>query len=249
MTADLPFDARPVHGATIDDLDLRLLEDDYLPNVVPREMLAVDYRTVEQQLAALRLATVDGTPTNAGLLVLGRDTSMFHPGAYVQSLRIQGTDLAAPVIDERKLTTSLPGLLRELDSLIEVNLRTAMESGDPQRSDYPLLALRQLARNAIMHRNYEGTNAPVRILWYEDRVEIFSPGGPYGAVTIENFASPGVTAYRNPTITRAMVDLGYAQRFGAGIPAARQAIEFNGNLPLELVVDPSFVCVVLRRAR
>jgi hypothetical protein len=43
--------------------------------------------------------------------------------------------------------------------------------------------------------------------------------------------------------------MGYAQRFGAGIPVAGQAIEFNGNPPLEFVVDPSFIGVVLRRAR
>ncbi|MDE2974546.1 MAG: hypothetical protein OXU64_07480 [Gemmatimonadota bacterium] len=38
-------------------------------------------------------------------------------------------------------------------------------------------ALRQIAYNAVMHRTYEGTNAPVRVTWYDDRVEIISPGG------------------------------------------------------------------------
>ncbi len=43
--------------------------------------------------------------------------------------------------------------------------------------DYPLVALQQLVRNAVMHRAYEITNAPVRVTWFRDRVEIQSPGG------------------------------------------------------------------------
>src|SRR5687767_9656201 len=47
---------------------------------------------------------------------------------------------------------------------------------------YPPAALQQFARNAIMHRAYEGNNAPVRIYWFDDRIEFINPGGPYGAI-------------------------------------------------------------------
>ena len=61
----------------------------------------------------------------------------------------------------------------------------------------------------MLHRNYESTASPVRLTWYDDRVELFSPGGPYGAVTVENFGRPGVTDYRNPVLAEAMRNLGY----------------------------------------
>ena len=51
------------------------------------------------------------------------------------------------------------------------------------RPDYPLNALRELVLNAITHRDYEHFDAPVRIQWLDDHVEITSPGGPYGVVT------------------------------------------------------------------
>lgn len=53
-----------------------------------------------------------------------------------------------------------------------------------------------------MHRSYEGTNAPVRIYWFSDRIEISNPGGPFGQVTHENFDRPGLTDYRTPTSPR-----------------------------------------------
>lgn len=250
--ADLPFDSRPAYGATLADLDLALFEREYLPSVLPAEVLAVNGRTVEQRLTSLRLATVDGTPTNAGLLILGKEPTHHLPGAYLQFLRIEGSSLTDSIVDELRLTSALPTLLRELDELIRLNIRTSVMISDGlrdvRRSDYPVAALQQLARNAVLHRSYEGSNAPVRITWYDDRVEIFSPGGPYGAVTVENFGQPGLTDYRNPILAEAMGGLGYVQKFGAGLTIARRTLAANDNPPPEFTVDPSYIGVIVREA-
>ena len=62
-------------------------------------------------------------------------------------------------------------------------------------------------------------------------MEIWNEGGPYGAVRPDMFGYGGVTSYRNPTIADAMNTLGYAQRFGYGIPYARKALAENEILP------------------
>src|SRR5262245_36283387 len=251
-SSDLPFDARPTAGSTIDDLDLELFEREYLPSVLTPEVVAANGRTTEQRLSSLRLTTVDGVPTNAGLLVIGIDPARFLQGAYLQFLRVDGLELDSPIIDERRLTTALPSLLRELDELLRINIRTSVRIGDQlrdnRRSDYPLAALQQLTRNAILHRSYEATAAPARLTWYSDRVEIYSPGGPYGVVTVENFGQPGVTDYRNPILAEAMGALGYVQKFGAGLPITRRTLEDNGNPPAEFTPDPSYVGVIVREA-
>jgi len=135
--------------------------------VLTPEAAAANGRTTAQRLSALRLTSVDGTPTNAGLLIIGVEPTEFLPGAYVQFLRVDGTDLSGPIIDERRLSTALPSLLRELDDLLRLNIRTSVQIGealkDTRRADYPLAALQQLTRNAIMHRSYEGTGSPVRL--------------------------------------------------------------------------------------
>jgi ATP-dependent DNA helicase RecG len=110
-----------------------------------------------------------------------------------------------------------------------------------------MVALQQIARNAVLHRMYEGTNAPVRITWFKDRIEIQNPGGPYGRVTRENFGQPGVTDYRNPNLAEAMKNLGYVQRFGIGIQLAQKEMEKNGNPRIEFIVEENTVLAVLRR--
>ncbi|XPM56364.1 MAG: ATP-binding protein [Leptolyngbya sp. IPPAS B-1204] len=62
--------------------------------------------------------------------------------------------------------------------------------------------------NRRMHRSYEETNAPVRVYWFDNRIEIQSPGGLFGQVNRQNFGQ-GVTDYRNPHLAEAMKNLGY----------------------------------------
>jgi ATP-dependent DNA helicase RecG len=142
--------------------------------------------------------------------------------------------------------------LHELDELLRINVSTSVDltSGPVERRqpDYPLVALEQLTRNALMHRTYETSMAPVRITWLSDRVEIQNPGGPFGQVTAENFGEPGVTDYRNPTIAEAMRQLGYVQRFGVGIATARKVLAENGNAEPRFQVEPTYVSVTIRRA-
>ncbi|MGI8814954.1 MAG: ATP-binding protein [Pseudonocardia sp.] len=248
--ADLSFDARPMIGLSLDELDLALFEREYLPASLPADVIEENQRTPIERLSALRLAAPDGTPTAAGVLLLGIDPTRHLPGAYLQFLRIDGTELDAPVLDDKVLAGPMPTVLRQLDELLTLNIHTAVTIGtgptDTRRPDYPLAALQQLARNAVLHRNYEGTASPTRLSWYDDRVELYSPGGPYGSVTVENFGQPGVTDYRNPVLAEAMRNLGYVQRFGAGLTIARRAAERNGN-PLEFKVDQAYIGVTLRR--
>ena len=84
----------------------------------------------------------------------------------------------------------------------------------------------------------------MRVYWYDDRIEILSPGGPYGEVTPENFGTPGLTDYRNPNLAEAMRVLGYVQKFGGGIVAARSALQRNGNPPPEFRVDQHHVLAI-----
>ena len=113
---------------------------------------------------------------------------------------------------------------------------------------YPLVALQQLFRNAVLHRTYEHTQAPIRVYWYADRLEIFSPGGPVGIVTAETFGLPGYTDYRNPNLAGFLRETGFAQRFGAGIASARRECSRNGNPLPEFKISNLAIAVTLRPA-
>jgi ATP-dependent DNA helicase RecG len=249
-SADTPFDARPLAGASPDDLDLTLFDRVYVPAALPADVVAENGRTTEQRLMALRFVAPDDTPTAAGIILLGTDPLAFLPGSYVQFLRLAGTSLTDPIQDQKRLTGTLIDILRQLDELLALNISVATDvtSGavEVQQPDYPLVALQQVIRNALMHRSYEHTNAPVRITWYADRVEFISPGGPYGTVSVENFGLPGVTDYRNPTLAEAMRAMGYVQRFGIGLELVRTTMARNGNPPPEFAPTATHVGVILR---
>lgn len=251
---DLPFDIRPLPSADLADLDRELFRRVYLPSAVAPEILEENRRSLEQQMSSVRFATSGETclPTVLGVLVAGIDPRRFVPGDYIQFLRIDGTELTDPLRDQKEIDGALSDLLRVLDEILRANIAVASDpAADPveiRRPDYPLVALQQLARNAVMHRTYEGTNAPVRITWFEDRIEILNPGGPYGQVTRANFGQPGIADYRNPHLAEAMKNLGYVQRFGLGIALARRELEKNGNpLPEFQVGDSSVLATVRRR--
>jgi len=249
---DLPYELCPAALATLDDLDLGLFEREYLPCAVAPEVLAANQRSPEQQLASLRfvLSTVDPRPTVLGVLTLGKDPPRHIPGAYVQFVRFDGPTLSDPIRAQAEVSGPMSQMLRVLDELLEAHVSVAVDlaSGrtEARAPDYPISALRQIARNAVLHRTYDRSNAPVRISWFADHVEIISPGGPYGVVTRDNFGTPGVTDYRNPNLARVMRDLGYVQRFGVGIEEARRALRGNGNPELEFQVEDTFVAAVLR---
>ncbi|MEQ9001676.1 MAG: ATP-binding protein [Coleofasciculus sp. B1-GNL1-01] len=250
---DLPFDILPLPSASLDDLDLDLFRRVYLPSSLAIDILEENERSIEQQLTSMRFATVEPQPkpTVLSVLVVGSDPRQFIPGAYIQFLRIDGSELTDPIRDQKEIGGSLPDLLRILDATLQAHISIATDiTAQPiemRQPDYPIVALQQLARNAVMHRIYENTYAPVRITWFNDRIEIQNPGGPFGQVTKQNFGQPGVTDYRNPHLAEAMKNLGYVQRFGVGIQLARKELQKNGNPPPEFVVEDAHLLVTLKK--
>ncbi|MBO8196087.1 putative DNA binding domain-containing protein [Streptomyces oryzae] len=245
---DMPFDTRPLALAHRDDLDLDVFERTYLPSMVAPEVIEENGRPVDLQLSSLHLLTPEGRPTALGMLTIGLDPGSHIPGAYLQFVRYQGTDLDAAIADEQELRQNLVGLAARLEPLLRSNLRTRLiEDGfrETPQPDYPLEALREVCMNALMHRNYETSYAPTRVVWFDDRIEVTNPGGPFGQVREDNFDR--VTDYRNPSLAAAMKGLGYVNRFGRGVGRVQTSLQRNGNPLAEFQVDDSSWAVTIRR--
>jgi ATP-dependent DNA helicase RecG len=245
---DLPYDSRPVVGSTLDDLDLELCGSTYLPSVISPDVLEENGRPLPQQLASVLITDVTQTPTAMGLLVVGFDPGRYIPGAYIQFIRYDGGDLDAAVADDQEIRGNIIDSATRLEAVLRGHLHTQLVEVDGFREDklpnYPFEALREVCMNAIMHRNYETSYAPVRIAWFDDRIEVSNPGGPFGQVRPDNFDR--ANDYRNPSLAAAMKSLGYANRFGRGIGRIRAALQRNGNPEPEFIVDDSSWTVTLR---
>lgn len=251
---DLPFDLQPVSFAILADLNRNAFESEYLPGAFSVDTLEANHRSYAERLSACRMvdSADSAVPTVLGSLVLGNRPRDLIPSGYIQFLRLDGEELDAPIIDEAAIDGRLGEVLSRIDDKITANISTHVDlqsqATEKRCWDYPLAALQQLIRNAVMHRAYENTNAPIRFTWFRDRIEIVNPGGPFGMVTRENFGRPGVTDYRNPNLAEAMKVLGYVQRFGVGIATARRLLSDNGNPPPEFEPGDTHVLVTIRSA-
>ena len=245
------FDARPCRGCTMDDLVPDLFLVSYLPAAVERDVLEENRRSRDEQMASLRFydLTTD-CPTNAGALLFAKDPLRWIPGSYVQYVRWAGTTMAADPVSDKRFHGDLLTVLREMQAFLSLpaHSRPVAESAFRERTeaDYPPVALRELLLNAIMHRSYE-SNAPVRLNWFDDRIEVQNPGGLYGMASPENF--PRQTDYRNPVVAGAMATLGYVNAFGRGVIRAQEALRRNGNPPAEFTFEPSHVLATIRGKR
>lgn len=249
--ADLPFDQRPVQGTGIRDLDVELFLSTYLTSSVDPEILAENDRDADEQLASLGMLDLkSGEARVLGLLVVGLDPAEFIPGAYVQFVRYEGEDEASTVVDQEEVRGNLVGQLSTLARVLAANIRSALEEvgglRQEERPDYPISALRELVVNALVHRDYEHFHAPVRLLWFADRVQVTSPGGPYGVVTKDSFEHRN--DYRNPSLAASMKTLGYVNRFGRGIRLVRRTLLDNGNPPPDFQIEDTYWSVTVWRA-
>ena len=251
-TRNLPFDISIIPTSTVSDLSKTIFENEYLPAAFAEDVLKNNGRTYEEQLTSCKftVSPTDTTPTLLGLLSIGKTPQDFLPGASIQFLRIDGRELHERVIDEEDIRGALVEMLRRTEEKLKAHNRTAIDiTSAPvhiKESPYPHVALQQVLYNAVLHRTYENTHAPVRVYWFNDRIEINSPGGPYGNVTPENFGSPGVTDYRNPNICDVLKTFGFVQAFGRGIAITRIAMKQNGNPEPEFEVNQSSVVCILR---
>jgi ATP-dependent DNA helicase RecG len=242
---------RACENASLGDLSLDLFTRDYLRRAVSPEVLRENGRSVEEQLGSLRLFHRKlGAPTNAAVLLFGKDPLAFMPGAYVQYVRYGGEERSAEVEQERRLSGDLLFVLRELDALARTLERVRPvrrpDLGEDLVADYPEVALHELFVNAVIHRNYEGSTTPVMINHFSDRIEVHNPGSLYGDLTREQF--PHGTAYRNPVLAEAAKVMGFANRFGRGIALAEAGLVRNGNPPAQFSLSsPNHMVVTLRK--
>lgn len=249
----LPFDLHPVDTAELSDLSRSYFESEYLPSAFAPDILEANGRSYEQRLSSTRMivSTTQTIPTVLGCLTCGVRPRDFIPASYIQFLRIDGTELSDPILDQEAIDGRLVDMLRRIDEKLQAHIRIAtdIQSAETElrRPDYPLAALQQLVRNAVMHRSYEHTHAPIRVSWFNDRIEIHNAGGPFGQVNFDNFGEAGITDYRNPNIAEAMKVLGYVQRFGVGISTARRLLRDNQQPDLEFVVNAQHVLAIVRK--
>lgn len=113
------FDARPCLDAAPEDLALGQFVNTYLPAAVAPDIIEENDRSLVEQLASLRFYDYrTDTPTNAAILLFGKDPLRWLPGAWIQFVRWDGDTMGADVLEQRQFSGDLVTVLRELDAFV-----------------------------------------------------------------------------------------------------------------------------------
>ncbi|MCM1520761.1 MAG: putative DNA binding domain-containing protein [Lachnoclostridium sp.] len=228
----LTFDAMPCLDSTLEDLDVSLFRQIYLPKAYPEEVIENDKRDVKFQLQSLGFYDMKhDCPTYAGILMFGNNVERKLPGAYIQYVRFGGDGRGSDISNDYKFAGNLMTVLNQLDTFVATTI--AKKRPVPVSAlreeyviDYPAWAIRELLMNAVCHRDYE-SNGPIQFYQYDDRIEILNPGGLYGKANSRNF--PWVNDYRNAVIAEAMKVVGFVNRFSRGVQRVQEELKINGN--------------------
>lgn len=194
--------------ARLDDLNLKDLSELRGRETDVEDLLALGL--------AVRLRGVV-VPTYAGILAACDDPTRFLTSAWVQCGRLRGPD-GTDIFDQAEIYGPMP---RVVDKVMEFLLKHAYKSavfGEVRRRDVysiPVEAIREVVVNAVVHANYAERGTPIRVAFYDDRIQVDSPGLLLPGMTIESMRR--ASRLRNPSLARIFREAGIMEHWGTGV--------------------------------
>ena len=258
-SSDRGYESRVNPEATLDDLDREAVRR-FLDHTPQRGRPVADAleRCGLVGRARLGWGPSDWQPTNAALLLFGRRTGFpWHPRAGVRMFRVAGTERRhGRERNVTQLATIWPPVPSALEDALQIGhtqvLRVERLTGmgfvdDPEIPDF---AWREAITNAVAHRDYEIRGRETEVWFYEDRVEITSPGGVAPPAT-EAMLQEGRPAHssRNPLLVRALAAAGYMRDEGEGISRIHRELAAKSLPPPEIAVEHGIFVIRLRNGR
>ena len=230
-------DLRTVEGARTDLFDQERLNQ-YL-DAVKRERKNLAGNVSDEEILELMGVTNREIPTLAGLMTFSIYPQTYFPQLCITAVVVPGTEIGSigedgeRFIDNKRITGSIPDMLKEAVDFVRTNSRTKSVIGDDglrhDKDEYPVVAVREAILNALVHRDYSAhtENVPIRIEMYRDRMEIINSGGLYGKITIDSLGKVRPET-RNAALANMLELLKITENRYSGIPTIRTAFREAG---------------------
>ena len=217
QTSKVFWDEQICRDTDVDDIDWRFVKDTFIPlyEKVTKKKIAGQPIDLLKALGAIQ----KDRPTNAGILLFGRDSSNYFRNAHIALGRYKGKAVGGEKLDYKEFYGNL---FEQIDNCTKYIIEhTALMSrlipGDVRRTDiseYGLFSLRELVTNAICHRDYEEQRGKIIIKMFDNRIEFYNIGGLPSGITPSNITKEQFS--RNPTITAVLAKIEYIEEMGEG---------------------------------
>ncbi|OQY28751.1 MAG: hypothetical protein B6244_06215 [Candidatus Cloacimonetes bacterium 4572_55] len=213
------YDETPVLRATERDIDadrVKAYFKAYYDKTMDKALLSET--AIMRNLEILTDFRGDWRPTVAGLLIFGKQPQRFLRNSGISAACYKGHDMTDEVLDQKNLTGPLPDLIEQAIKFVKANMKEAASivgSKQQTRSQYPVEAVREAIVNAVAHRNYSLAGSQIRLLMFNNRLEIRSPGSLPNTITLQNMMYRRAT--RNELIMTFLERMEYVERRGEGI--------------------------------
>jgi ATP-dependent DNA helicase RecG len=252
-------DIREVPRASLKVLDQGLLEAYINRLKMEKPNLSV---LADETIYELMSITKDGMVTLSSLLLFCKYPQAYFPQLCITAVVLPGDEIGEVgeygerFVDNKRIEGNIPEMLDQALAFVRKNMRTKTiinpNSGKREdRTDYPIMAVREALLNSLVHRDYSihTEGMPIQILMYPDRIEIRNPGGIYGRLRVDQLGKMQPDT-RNPVLVTALEVMGLTENRYSGIPTIRRSMkDFNLEDPVFSDERGTFTVILYKRER
>ena len=182
---------------------------------------------------SFELVDANGILTNVGAL-LADECPIKHSRVFcVRWNGVNKSNGKGEAYDSAEYSGSLISLLNESVAFVRRNMRMAWRKLSDSRENMPDYMERgyfEALVNGLIHRDYLELGSEVHVDMFDDRMEIYSPGGMVDGTMIQNLNLDQVPSKRrNPVLADVFARLDYMERNGSGIGKIIDSCEFAVN--------------------
>ena len=176
----------------------------------------------ESDFESFGLVCGGGTLTNAGALLADKSPIRHSRVFCTRWNGLTKADGVMEALDDDEFSGGLLSLLNNAKDFVKVNSKTKWRkrddgSGRDNFPEYPDTAVEEAIINALIHRDYLEIGSEIHIDMFDDRMEVYSPGGMMSGDLIQNLTLPKVASRRrNPVIADLFQRLDLMERRGSG---------------------------------
>lgn len=211
------WDGRICEEARLNDINWKFIQEFFIP--LYEELSGKKMFGKQKELLKTLGCIERNKPTNAGIILFGKNPQKFFSNAYIALAKYKGNEINTERSDYKEFAGNVfEQISRCNDYLIEhTAIMSRLIPGKIKRQDIPeygIFSMRELITNSVCHRDYEEQRSKVIINFFNNKIEFYSIGGLPKGITPDNITQKQYS--RNPIIARVLAKVKYIEEMGEG---------------------------------